>query len=122
MLAGLRERGISVAAGRAEGSGLHGICEAAGWNLEGGADSRREGIVRMLPARQPGAARRVLRRAPKIVRAVPARPVTDDTIRIVAAADAAVVARERARDVVALVLQIDSAGWRSPCGCWARCA
>jgi gamma-glutamyltranspeptidase/glutathione hydrolase len=49
VLAGLRDRGISLTAGHAEGSGLHGILRRSDGNYEGGADSRREGVVRMLP-------------------------------------------------------------------------
>jgi gamma-glutamyltranspeptidase/glutathione hydrolase len=56
VLAGLRERGMSVASGHAEGSGLHGIMRKPDGSYEG-ADSRREGVVRMLPAAPPGAAR-----------------------------------------------------------------
>ena len=41
---GLGERGMGVAAGRGENSGLHGIM-ARGGILEGGADPRREGVA-----------------------------------------------------------------------------
>jgi len=34
--------------------------------------------------------------------------LTDDEVRVVAATDAAVVARERAGDIIALVLQIEA--------------
>jgi gamma-glutamyltranspeptidase/glutathione hydrolase len=54
---GLRDRGIDLATGHAEGSGLHGIMRKADDTYEGGADSRREGVVLMLPAAAPGAAR-----------------------------------------------------------------
>jgi gamma-glutamyltranspeptidase / glutathione hydrolase len=57
LLAGLRNRGIDLTTGRAEGSGLHGITRKPDGTYEGGADSRREGVVRMLPAAAPGAAR-----------------------------------------------------------------
>jgi gamma-glutamyltranspeptidase / glutathione hydrolase len=49
VLAGLKERGIDLAPGRAENSGLHGLLRKPDGTYEGGADSRREGIVRMLP-------------------------------------------------------------------------
>ena len=49
LLAGLRERGIDVRAGRAENSGLHAILRHADGTFEGAADSRREGVARMLP-------------------------------------------------------------------------
>jgi gamma-glutamyltranspeptidase / glutathione hydrolase len=49
VLAGLKERGIDLAAGHAENSGLHGLMRKPDGTYEGGADSRREGIVRMLP-------------------------------------------------------------------------
>src|SRR3984885_1828218 len=50
ILAGLRERGVTLAEGRAENSGLHGILRKPDGTYEGGADSRREGVVRTLPA------------------------------------------------------------------------
>jgi gamma-glutamyltranspeptidase/glutathione hydrolase len=50
VLAGLKDRGIDLAPGRAENSGLHGLLRKPDGTFEGGADSRREGIVRMLPA------------------------------------------------------------------------
>jgi gamma-glutamyltranspeptidase/glutathione hydrolase len=53
VLAGLEERGIDLAAGHAETSGLHGLARKPDGSIEGGADSRREGIVRMLPLAQP---------------------------------------------------------------------
>jgi gamma-glutamyltranspeptidase/glutathione hydrolase len=49
VLAGLREKGISLEPGHAENSGLHGLRRKPDGTLEGGADSRREGIVLMLP-------------------------------------------------------------------------
>src|ERR1700730_11711053 len=54
VLTGLRERGIELKAGRAENSGLHGVVRLADGSCEGAADSRREGVARMLPA-QTGA-------------------------------------------------------------------
>src|SRR3984893_3831612 len=50
VLTGLRERGIELKAGRAENSGLHGVVRLADGSCEGAADSRREGVARMLPA------------------------------------------------------------------------
>lgn len=49
VLAGLRERGIDLEPGHVENSGLHGLLRKPDGTLEGGADSRREGIVKMLP-------------------------------------------------------------------------
>jgi gamma-glutamyltranspeptidase/glutathione hydrolase len=49
VIAGLHARGIDVTSGHAEGSGLHGIMKKPDGSYEGGADSRREGVVRMLP-------------------------------------------------------------------------
>jgi gamma-glutamyltranspeptidase / glutathione hydrolase len=49
IVAGLRERGINLAEGRAENSGLHGILRKPDGTYEGGADSRREGVVRIVP-------------------------------------------------------------------------
>jgi gamma-glutamyltranspeptidase / glutathione hydrolase len=57
LLSGLRERGINLTTGRAEGSGLHGILRRSDGTYEGGADSRREGVVRMLPAAAPAGGR-----------------------------------------------------------------
>ena len=48
--AGLRERGMELVPGRAEGSGLHGILRRHDGTFEGGADPRREGVVRILPS------------------------------------------------------------------------
>ena len=55
VLSGLRARGIELTSGHAEGSGLHGIRRRPDGTYEGGADSRREGVVRILPA-APGTA------------------------------------------------------------------
>jgi len=49
VLAGLRERGIELRSGRAENSGFHAVVRRADGTYEGAADSRREGIVKMLP-------------------------------------------------------------------------
>jgi gamma-glutamyltranspeptidase/glutathione hydrolase len=49
VLAGLRDRGINLEAGHTENSGLHGLLRKPDGTLEGGADSRREGIVTMIP-------------------------------------------------------------------------
>jgi len=49
VVSGLRERGIELKLGRAEGSGLHGVVRHPDGTYEGAADSRREGVVRMLP-------------------------------------------------------------------------
>jgi gamma-glutamyltranspeptidase/glutathione hydrolase len=48
VVAGLKERGIELTAGHAEGSGLHGLMRDPDGSYEGGADSRREGIVRFI--------------------------------------------------------------------------
>ncbi len=50
VLAGLRERGVELRLGRAENSGLHGVLRHPDGSYEGAADSRREGVARMLPA------------------------------------------------------------------------
>jgi gamma-glutamyltranspeptidase/glutathione hydrolase len=47
MLDALQSRGVTVKPGSGEGSGLHGVIVRAD-GLEGGADSRREGVVRTL--------------------------------------------------------------------------
>ena len=49
VLAGLRDKGIDLGPGHAENSGLHGLLRKPDGTLEGGADSRREGVVRMVP-------------------------------------------------------------------------
>jgi gamma-glutamyltranspeptidase/glutathione hydrolase len=49
LLAGLKERGIELKTGHAENSGLHAIMRHADGTFEGAADSRREGVARMLP-------------------------------------------------------------------------
>jgi len=48
VLAGLRERGIELKTGYAEGSGLHGIMRKPDGTYEGGVDPRREGVLRIL--------------------------------------------------------------------------
>ncbi|HEY1492075.1 MAG TPA: gamma-glutamyltransferase [Steroidobacteraceae bacterium] len=53
LLAGLRERGIEVKPGHAENSGLHAVLRHADGNYEGAADSRREGVARMVPPPAP---------------------------------------------------------------------
>jgi gamma-glutamyltranspeptidase/glutathione hydrolase len=60
VLAGLRERGIELKSGHAENSGLHGVVRLADGTYVGAADSRREGVARMLapalsPAKHAGA-------------------------------------------------------------------
>jgi gamma-glutamyltranspeptidase/glutathione hydrolase len=52
VLAGLRERGIEVRSGRAENSGFHAVVRHSDGTYEGAADSRREGVVKMLPAQK----------------------------------------------------------------------
>ena len=52
VLEGLRERGIELKAGHAENSGLHALARLPDGTYEGAADSRREGVARMLPAPQ----------------------------------------------------------------------
>jgi gamma-glutamyltranspeptidase/glutathione hydrolase len=52
LLAGLRERGIELKSGHAENSGLHAVLRHPDGTYEGAADSRREGIARMLPPPQ----------------------------------------------------------------------
>jgi gamma-glutamyltranspeptidase/glutathione hydrolase len=49
VLAGLRERGMELRSGRAENSGFHAVVRHADGTYEGAADSRREGVVKMLP-------------------------------------------------------------------------
>jgi len=48
VLAGLRERGVVLKAGRAENSGLQGIVRLPDGSYDGAADSRREGVAKML--------------------------------------------------------------------------
>jgi gamma-glutamyltranspeptidase / glutathione hydrolase len=55
LLAGLRERGIELKSGHAENSGLHGVVRLADGSYVGAADSRREGVARMLAPAQPAA-------------------------------------------------------------------
>jgi gamma-glutamyltranspeptidase/glutathione hydrolase len=50
VIAGLRQRGADVVTGRAESSGLQGILKRPDGTYEGAADSRREGVARLLPA------------------------------------------------------------------------
>jgi gamma-glutamyltranspeptidase / glutathione hydrolase len=50
VLAGLRERGIEVKSGRAENSGFHAVVRHSDGTYEGAADSRREGVAKVLPA------------------------------------------------------------------------
>jgi len=52
VLAGLRERGVEVRSGRAENSGFHAVVKHSDGTYEGAADSRREGIVKQLPAQK----------------------------------------------------------------------
>ena len=59
LLAGLRERGIELKTGHAENSGLHAILRHTDGTYEGAADSRREGVARMLPPVQKPAKRAV---------------------------------------------------------------
>ena len=56
VVAGLRDRGIELKPGRAENSGLHAVVRRPDGTYEGAADSRREGVARMLAA--PEAQRR----------------------------------------------------------------
>jgi gamma-glutamyltranspeptidase/glutathione hydrolase len=53
LLAGLRERGIEVKAGHAENSGLHAMLRHTDGTYEGAADTRREGVARMLKPEVP---------------------------------------------------------------------
>jgi gamma-glutamyltranspeptidase/glutathione hydrolase len=48
VLVGLRERGVEVRSGRAENSGFHAVLRHPDGTYEGAADSRREGIVKIL--------------------------------------------------------------------------
>jgi len=48
VIAGLRDRGIDLREGRAENSGLHGLLRKPDGTYEGGADPRREGVVRLI--------------------------------------------------------------------------
>jgi len=50
VLAGLRERGVDVRSGRAENSGFHAVVRRPDGTYDGAADSRREGVVKLLPA------------------------------------------------------------------------
>jgi gamma-glutamyltranspeptidase/glutathione hydrolase len=53
VLAGLRDRGINLEPGHQENSGLHGLLRKPDGTLEGGADSRREGIVKTIAPPAP---------------------------------------------------------------------
>jgi gamma-glutamyltranspeptidase/glutathione hydrolase len=54
LVSGLHERGVELRSGHAENSGLHGVMRRADGSYEGAADSRREGVARMLaPGKQP---------------------------------------------------------------------
>jgi gamma-glutamyltranspeptidase / glutathione hydrolase len=48
LLAGMRDRGIDLEAGHVENSGLHGLMRMPDGTLQGGADTRREGIVTLV--------------------------------------------------------------------------
>lgn len=55
VVTGLRERGIELKSGHAENSGLHAVLRHADGTYEAAADSRREGVVRMIvPAQARG--------------------------------------------------------------------
>ena len=49
VVTGLRERGMELRAGRAENSGFHAVVRHSDGTYEGAADSRREGVVKILP-------------------------------------------------------------------------
>ncbi len=49
LIAGLRDRGVDLKPGRAENSGLHAVVRLPDGSYAGAADSRREGVARMLP-------------------------------------------------------------------------
>jgi gamma-glutamyltranspeptidase/glutathione hydrolase len=53
VLDGLRARGVELQAGRGEASGLHGVRVRADGTFDGGADPRREGVVRDVSAPIP---------------------------------------------------------------------
>jgi gamma-glutamyltranspeptidase/glutathione hydrolase len=55
ILAGLREKGMDVRSGRAESSGFHAVVRHPDGTYEGAADSRREGVVKTLPAEKAAA-------------------------------------------------------------------
>ncbi|HET7757501.1 MAG TPA: gamma-glutamyltransferase [Steroidobacteraceae bacterium] len=55
VLAGLRERGVILKAGHAENSGLQGVVRLPDGTYQGAADSRREGVARMLAPPRRGA-------------------------------------------------------------------
>lgn len=52
VLAGLRERGIELRSGRAENSGLHAVLRRPDGTWDGAADSRREGVVRIVTGKR----------------------------------------------------------------------
>ncbi|MBV8784872.1 MAG: gamma-glutamyltransferase [Gammaproteobacteria bacterium] len=55
LVAGLRERGIELKSGHAENSGLHAVLRHPDGSYEAAADSRREGVARMIvPAQAHG--------------------------------------------------------------------
>jgi gamma-glutamyltranspeptidase/glutathione hydrolase len=54
VIAGLRERGIDLKSGRAENSGLHAVVRRSDGTYEGAADSRREGVARVVEVKVPG--------------------------------------------------------------------
>ena len=58
VLAGLREKGMDVRSGRAENSGFHALVRHSDGTYEGAADSRREGVVKMLPTEKSAATAR----------------------------------------------------------------
>jgi gamma-glutamyltranspeptidase/glutathione hydrolase len=57
VLAGLRERGMILQSGHAENSGLQGVVRLSDGTYQGAADSRREGVARMVPPPRRGAKR-----------------------------------------------------------------
>ena len=57
VVTGLRERGIELKPGHAENSGLHGVVRHADGTYEAAADSRREGVARMIVPAQAHARR-----------------------------------------------------------------
>jgi gamma-glutamyltranspeptidase/glutathione hydrolase len=50
VITGLHQRGVDLVTGRAESSGLQGILRRPDGTYEGAADSRREGVAKLLPA------------------------------------------------------------------------
>jgi gamma-glutamyltranspeptidase/glutathione hydrolase len=49
LVGGLKQRGIDLKVGRAEGSGIQGVVLHDNGTYEGAADSRREGVAKLLP-------------------------------------------------------------------------